>query len=43
MAPEEIERFLDAVQRIPELGAGELGQLNITAAVELETSAKGIF
>ncbi len=43
VAPEEIERFLDAVQRVPELGAGELGQLNITAAVELETSAKGIF
>lgn len=43
VAPEEIERFLDVVQRLPELGAGELGQLNITAAVELESSPKGIF
>lgn len=43
VAAEEIERFLDAVQRLPELGAGELGQLNIVAAVELEKAQKGIF
>ena len=43
VAPEEIERFLDTVQRLPELKAGELGQLNIAAAVELEKSPKGIF
>ncbi len=43
MAPEGIERFLDTVQRLPELKAGELGQLNIAAAVELEKSPKGIF
>ncbi|WHF24804.1 hypothetical protein QJS66_05990 [Kocuria rhizophila] len=42
VAPEEIERFL-TVQRLPELKAGELGQLNIAAAVELEKSPKGIF
>ena len=43
VAPEEIDRFLDAVQRLPELGAGELGQLNITAAVELARAEKGLF
>ncbi|MDO4919883.1 MmgE/PrpD family protein [Kocuria sp.] len=43
VAPQEIERFLDAAQRLPELKAGELGQLNITAAVGLEKSPKGIF
>ncbi len=43
VAPEEIERFLDAVQRLPELEAGELGQLNIVAAVELDKAEKGIF
>ncbi len=43
VAPEEIERFLDAVQRLPKLEAGELGQLNIVAAVDLEKAQKGIF
>lgn len=32
VAPEEIERFLEAVQRLESLGAGELGQLNVRAA-----------
>ena len=43
VAPEEIERFLDTVQRLPQLPGLELGQLNIAAAVELEKSPKGIF
>lgn len=43
VAPEEIERFLDAVQRLPELGVGELDQLNIEASVDLEEAQKGVF
>ncbi|MDG5241213.1 hypothetical protein QAC19_14095, partial [Staphylococcus aureus] len=43
VAEEEIERFLDAVQRLPELGVGELEQLNIKAAVELDKAQKGVF
>jgi 2-methylcitrate dehydratase len=42
----EIERFLAAVERLPELEAGELDQLNITAApgvVDLATAPKGLF
>ncbi|HEY4615383.1 MAG TPA: MmgE/PrpD family protein, partial [Citricoccus sp.] len=46
VAPEEIERFLDAVQRTASLGAGELDQLNITAAegvIDLAAAPKGLF
>jgi len=43
VAPEEIERFLTAVQSLDQLGAGELDQLNITASVRLEQSPKGLF
>jgi 2-methylcitrate dehydratase len=42
----EIERFLAAVERLPELGAGELDQLNITAApgvIDLNNAPKGLF
>lgn len=42
----EIERFLAAVQRVGELGAGELDQLNITAAegvIDLAGAPKGLF
>ena len=42
----EIERFLAAVERLTELGAGELDQLNITAApgvINLEAAPKGLF
>ncbi len=41
-----IERFLDAVERLPELGPGELDQLNITAApgvIDLAAAPKGLF
>ncbi|WP_426766741.1 MmgE/PrpD family protein [Pseudarthrobacter sp. 1G09] len=42
----EIERFLAAVERLPELAAGELDQLNITAApgvIDLGAAPKGLF
>ncbi len=42
----EIERFLAAVERLPELGPGELDQLNITAApgvIDLAAAPKGLF
>jgi 2-methylcitrate dehydratase len=42
----EIERFLAAVERLPELGPGELDQLNITAApgvIDLNAAPKGLF
>jgi 2-methylcitrate dehydratase len=42
----EIERFLAAVERLPELAAGELGQLNITAApgvIDPANAPKGLF
>jgi 2-methylcitrate dehydratase len=43
---DEIERFLAAVERLPELAAGELDQLNITAApgvINLAAAPKGLF
>jgi 2-methylcitrate dehydratase len=42
----EIERFLSAVERLPELAAGELDQLNITAApgvIDVAAAPKGLF
>ncbi|OAD97659.1 MmgE/PrpD family protein [Arthrobacter sp. OY3WO11] len=42
----EIERFLAAVERLPELDAGKLDQLNITAApgvIDLNAAPKGLF
>jgi 2-methylcitrate dehydratase len=42
----EIERFLAAVERLPELGAGELDQLNIIAApgvIDPAAAPKGLF
>jgi 2-methylcitrate dehydratase len=42
----EIQRFLAAVEHLPELGPGELDQLNITAAagvIDLTTAPKGLF
>ena len=42
----EIERFLATVQRLPELGAGELDALNITAAagvIDPDNAPKGLF
>ena len=41
----EVERFLDAVQRLPLLASGELDQLNLTAAVGVLSSEapKGLF
>lgn len=43
---EEIDRFLDAAARLPELAAGELDQLNITAArgvIDFAAAPKGLF
>jgi 2-methylcitrate dehydratase len=42
LEPAEIERFLDLVQRLPELAAGELGGLTVTAAA-LPAGPKGLF
>jgi 2-methylcitrate dehydratase len=42
----ELNRFLTAVQRLPELGAGELDQLNLQAApgvLDLASAPKGLF
>lgn len=42
----EIDRFLAAVERLPELAAGELDQLNIQAAdgvIDLSAGPKGLF
>ncbi|WP_026554156.1 MmgE/PrpD family protein [Arthrobacter sp. 35W] len=44
--PAEIERFLAAAQRLPQLAAGELDQLNIQAApgvIDLAAAPKGLF
>ncbi|MFC7850886.1 MmgE/PrpD family protein [Arthrobacter sp. NPDC057388] len=46
VAEDEIERFLAAVERLPELAAGELDQLNITAApgvIDFSAAPKGLF
>ncbi|WP_144795134.1 MmgE/PrpD family protein [Kocuria palustris] len=43
VADSELERFLQAVQELPDLAAGDLGALNLTAAAELSTGAEGIF
>ena len=42
----EINRFIAAAEKLPQLGAGELDQLNITAApgvVDLAAAPKGLF
>ena len=46
VSAQEIERFLATVQRLPELAAGELDQLNITAAdgvIDPAAAPKGLF
>ncbi|GAA2952334.1 MmgE/PrpD family protein [Microbacterium schleiferi] len=46
LAPDEIERFLTLAQRLPELSADEVGQLNIVAMIGVLASApapKGLF
>lgn len=46
LASEEIERFLELAQRLPELSADEVGQLNIVAKVGILAAApapKGLF
>ncbi|MDQ1057855.1 2-methylcitrate dehydratase [Arthrobacter globiformis] len=43
---DEIDRFLAAVERLPELAAGELDQLNIAAApgvIDFSAAPKGLF
>ncbi|MFF3038610.1 MmgE/PrpD family protein [Arthrobacter citreus] len=43
---EEMDRFISAAERLPELAAGELGQLNITAAagvIDPAAAPKGLF
>jgi 2-methylcitrate dehydratase len=43
LAPAEIERFLELVQRLPELTAEELGGLTVTADLSDVVSPKGLF
>ncbi|WP_154605242.1 MmgE/PrpD family protein [Arthrobacter sp. AQ5-05] len=46
VAEAEINRFIAATQKLPTLAAGELGQLNITAApgiIDLAAAPKGLF
>ncbi len=43
VADDELERFIAAAENLPDLGAGELDALNVTASVELRTGTKGIF
>ncbi|NKE10318.1 MULTISPECIES: MmgE/PrpD family protein [Kocuria] len=43
VADTELERFIQAAESLPELGAGDLDALNITASVKLESGTKGIF
>ncbi|MDQ1553342.1 MAG: 2-methylcitrate dehydratase, partial [Microbacteriaceae bacterium] len=43
LEPGEIERFLDAAQRLPELTADELGGLTVTPATPFPATTKGIF
>lgn len=41
--PAELDRFIAAAENLPDLAAGELGALNVTAARPLRTGTKGIF
>src|SRR5690606_16804045 len=46
LEPEEVERFLDVAQRLPELSPAELGGLTVTAApgvLEQARRTSGIF
>ena len=46
LEPAEIERFLDLVQRLPELSAAEVRELNIVAragVIDLAAAPKGLF
>ncbi len=46
LEPAEIERFLELVQRLPELTAGEVRQLDIVAApgvLDAAPAPKGLF
>lgn len=43
LSPDEIDRFLDVAQRLPELSPAELGGLTVTAARPLPAAPKGLF
>jgi 2-methylcitrate dehydratase len=43
LAPDEIDRFLELAQRLPELSPAELGGLTVTAARPLPAAPKGLF
>ena len=43
VAPDEVERFLGLAERLPELSADEVRQLNVAAAGALPVSPKGLF
>ncbi|MEO7121613.1 MAG: MmgE/PrpD family protein, partial [Lacisediminihabitans sp.] len=42
LEPTEIKRFLETVQRLPELGAAELGGLTVTPQTPFPVTSKGI-
>jgi 2-methylcitrate dehydratase len=41
--PRESARFLEAVQNLPRLAAGELANLNVAVPARLQTGKPGIF
>ncbi|MDO4254886.1 MAG: MmgE/PrpD family protein [Kocuria sp.] len=43
VADTELERFIQAAENLPNLDAGDLDALNVTASVALESGTKGIF
>ncbi len=43
LSTDEIDRFLDVAQRLPELSPAELGGLTVTAARPLQAAPKGLF
>ncbi|MDX2026882.1 MmgE/PrpD family protein [Microcella sp.] len=43
LTPDEIDRFVDVAQRLPELTPAELGGLTVTAARPLPAAPKGLF
>ena len=43
VADSELTRFIQAVEELPSLGAGELDAVNVTAETTLRTGSKGLF
>ncbi|MBX9719112.1 MAG: MmgE/PrpD family protein, partial [Microbacteriaceae bacterium] len=43
LSPDEIDRFLDVAQRLPELSPAELGGLTVTPMTPVPAAPKGLF